>query len=51
MVYNEIRSLRERIADPVGWRANQNKIKKESDWYYTHKEEEKKEKMMEIDYR
>jgi hypothetical protein len=29
VIYNEIKSLRERIADPVNWRKKQNTIKKE----------------------
>lgn len=44
IIYNEIKNLKERIADPIGWRDKQTKIKKEQDWYYTFKQEEKRQK-------
>ena len=43
--------MRERIADPVGWRDKQTKIKKEKDWYFSFKEEEKLQHQAELDYK
>jgi hypothetical protein len=51
IIYNEIKNLKERIADPVEWRENQSKKKKEQDWYYTFKEEEKREHKQEQDFK
>ena len=35
--------MRERIADPIGWRDKQAKLKKQQDWYYNFKQEEKQQ--------
>lgn len=46
-----MKNMKERIADPVGWRDKQTKIKKEQDWYYNYKSEETRERQMEQDYK